>query len=172
MGMIEKQIRKHANQRLAESMVTVTPLSNSQVIDAVRKICWDHNVEFNRQFLAKEALRTRPRGRFNRAPGPELSHYYVEVNPTAILVSYSRPPQWIAAQAGRKNGPLAGWWLASVRFPNFGSPTPPGYLSVELTLLRWVMNSNTGKLQNRDKYEWFADRLAEVLRPGFVSPPV
>ena len=165
MGMIEKQIRKHGNQKLAAPMVTLTTLNQDQVVAAIRKICWDYNTWFNQQYQAHEAMRRKPRGRWNQIRRPEFSHYYVEVAPTAILVSYSRPASVIAAYASSKKvSRLAGYLLAIVRFPN-NIPCPPGSIAVQLRLSKWLMDGNTGKLTNQAKYEWFADALAAVLRP-------
>lgn len=164
MALIEKQIRKHANQKFAAPIVTVTELSLRDVIIAVKKIRNDHNAASDTEIAAKEANRG-PR-RFTVAPVPERSHYHLQFTKSAILVGWSRSPEWITAQVKKKSSSRQGGsWLASVTFPETVPDVPDGQRAVEIKLLRWMMDDH-GRMQNKTRYEWFVDQLAEVLAAG------
>jgi hypothetical protein len=174
VGVIEKQVRKHANQKTAAPMVTLTSLSIGEVNAALRKICGDANAAADVRFAATEGARTKPH-RFTLTPTPEQSHYHLQFTEKAVLIGWSRAPEWIAAlPPGKKGSTHEGWWLAAVQYLKTTPDTPEGKLAVEIKLLRWLMDGNSGKLKNKVRYEGLTDMLAAVLqdgKPAALTPP-
>lgn len=168
MGLIEKQVRKHANQKLAAPMVAFAAMTIPEVVTGVKKVCDNFNARIDQTLASQEAGRAKPR-KFTSAPVPTLTHLHVQVTQKAILIGWSRTPEWIAAQAKKKQ-PREGWWLASVTFPSNVPNVPEGQIAVELKLLRWLIDGDSGKLKNKARYDNLADMLAAVLKAGAGRP--
>jgi hypothetical protein len=163
MGLIEKQIRKGANQRRAAPVVTCTSLSQAEVIGAIQAFADDWNGRVDARIETGEAKRTKPR-KFTRDPIPALVHYHIEFAETAVMVSYQLPPHLIQEVDKRKQNPNHKWWLASVTFPRHVPGLQEGQIAVQLSLIKWLVNSKDGKMKNLQRYEAFSDGLAVALR--------
>lgn len=161
MGVI-KQIRKRANQRLAEPLTTTTALSIPAAVDAIKNICQTHNDEVTRTNQSR-----REGGKLSRllanAENVHSKQYHVTVRQHDILIGYQVTPEYILRNAKRKRtSSSAGWWLARVRFVQPAEPLPAGQHLIEIRLTNWVMDSN-GKLNNQPMYEWLTNELWKVL---------
>jgi hypothetical protein len=169
MGLIEKQIRKGANQRRAAPVVTCTSLSQAEVIAAIQAFADDWNGRVDARIETGEAKRTKPR-KFTRDPIPALVHYHIEFTETAVMVSYQLPPHLIQEVDQRKQNPNHKWWLASVTFPRQVPGLQEGQTAVQLSLLKWLVNSKDGKMKNVQRYEAFSDALAAALKADSIPP--
>jgi hypothetical protein len=158
MGIIAKQVRKRANQRLAEPLTTATRMSAKQVGEAVVGVCKQHN----EAAIADLERRRQQGGRLKRmaAKGTDGSRlqYHVVTRESDILVSFERSPQFILANPKRRAGVTDGYWLAVVRVLAGAGPQSPER-TVEVRLSKWLMDNNSGKLENQAKYEEFTDML-------------
>jgi hypothetical protein len=163
MGLISSQIRKRGNQKLAAPLSTTTLLSPNEVLAAVQGVIEQHNhsitvdnarqaVEGNRltRFLADKA-------------DVSLNQYHWAPRGQDMLISYQRRPAWILEAQRRKKRPdlLDGYWLARLRVFRHDDPETPG-IRLEIRLDQWVINRDSGRLHNQDKYEELVERVWEA----------
>lgn len=164
MGLIEKQIRKRGNQKLAEPLSTPTRLQPREVAEAISRVCERHNqaeVERNatrkdaggklRRFMAEAEAGNLPRRK-----------YYFKMREKDLLVSYEQPVDEVLARLARgkkqRTGFTDGYWLANVRVMRGES----GENRVEVRLTNWIINQD-GKLGNKDKYQQLTDMIWEAV---------
>ena len=164
MGIIEKQIRKRGNQKLAETLSTPTRLQPPEVAVAIEEAIERHNQAVAAQNAQRQAQAGGKVRRF-LAEAAALSipnrSYYLKTRESDMLISYEKPVDEVLARIAnkrRKPGLSDGYWLSHVRVMR----DEAGQNRVEVKLTNWVMNSN-GKLGNKDKYHELTDMIWEAV---------
>ena len=167
MGLIEKSIRKRANQKLAAPLATTTSLSRAEVVEAIKKLCASHNANSEQRARA-ENERAQTRGLIGKlssqgsAQAWLKNRFHVSVQEKAILIGYGGTPESILALTGKRLSSSANHWLAQVTFP-VRNNVPAGQTVVEITLLKWVIDQK-GRVKSRGYYEGFCDTLFKAIK--------
>lgn len=164
MGFIEKQVRKRANQKVAEPLSTLTQLQPPEVVAVIKQAIERHNqalVEKNAQKQANAGGKVRRLLAEADAHGIPRRSYCVKVQEKDVLISYEKPVDEVLARISRKTrkpGITEGYWLAGIRMMR----DEGGQNRVEIRLINWVMDSN-GRLRNKDKYHELTDMIWDAV---------
>lgn len=166
MGLISRQFQKRSNRELAAPLSTNSFLSPKEVLDAVGDIVARHN-----QAVTADSDRRQVEGnKLTRwlaktgAPSIGLNQYHWAPDGQSLLISFEQSPGWVLNSVRRKRKPtlLDAYWLARLRAFSHTDPQAVG-IRVEIRLERWVINKDSGKMGNRDKYESLVDDIWAVV---------
>jgi hypothetical protein len=137
-------------------------LSPKEVVAAVCDVIAQHN-----QVVTADGERRQVEGnKFTRwaaktgAPSIGLNQYHWAPDGQSLLISFEQSPGWVLDSVRRKRKPtlLDAYWLARLRAFSHTDPQAVG-IRVEIKLEQWVINKNSGKMGNRDKYELLVDEI-------------
>lgn len=168
MGLISRQIRRSANQKLAEPLTTTTPLSIADAMQAITAACEAQN-EASAARYAAEQQRLKNGNRLQRAMADKdgrtpWKDFYLEATDRKLLVGWTRSPDFIRTHRPQWHN---GWWLARVEFPGDAPPSQPGPTPVSVTLLVWVTDREK-RMASKDEYKAFTDLVLRAIRPDAV----
>jgi hypothetical protein len=186
LGLIGKQIRKKSNQELAAPITLTTNLPAKALGDLVKGVVATHNdpiIAKNNERLSKASgtLKKAWAESKKMSEAGNLFHIGVAQDGKTALISYQKTPA--EAQKGVRyggnqlaqvvfgDGPLDGHWLSEVKV--FGPPAdnPTGPNRLEISLKSWVTDRDSGKMQNKDKYEKLVDLLRIAILEADARQP-
>jgi hypothetical protein len=166
MGLIGRQFQKRSNQELAAPLSTTSLLAPKEVLAAVIDVLKCHNdaEAADNQRRQEEGNRLTRWAARTAAPAVGFKHYHWGPDGQSLLISYEQRPNWIvdAVRRKRKPTPLDAYWLSRLRVFSQTNTGDPG-VRVEIKLERWVINKDSGKMGNRDKYESLIDQIWEAV---------
>lgn len=164
MGVVSKQIRKRANQKLASTLSTATSLSSADAANAVVGAIERFNTEQVEDVARrKEELSGQSRWKQAWAGTPVATKFHVDNRGGVIMVGWGRPPAWFDANPKPRLANNERHWLARVLvFRPKEAPESDG-ATVEVCLLRWIMDSD-GKMYGKPLYEELTNRIWEAVQ--------
>lgn len=168
MGLVEKSIRKRSNQRLAEPISAPTALGAAEILAVLNEYCDASNVE-----CAETVTRWKTSGnRFsrwaNKDKDPMREHWFhVSPQENEVLISFRMPVDVLESFRRRRGKyPTDSFWIARLRL--YVREQAPVDREAEFTLLRWTMDRENGKMEDRGFYEALVDNMFTAI----TSDPV
>ena len=152
MGIVSKQINKRKNQELATERTYRTDHNPAEILERLQAYAEQENAEI------RALVQARKMGRLERwandgKPRAVLQYYDLLPQGDTIFVAFARSAKGIATNDN--SWQLQGAWLARMTLV----PVTDTTTDIRIVLMKWTVDGNDGKMQNRSWYESLLERF-------------